>query len=256
MTYVAGVFDSVDGARCAVDGLREFGIPDARINLLAPGTTQAELESRVEASSSEQPGMGGAMGGTVGAAFGAAGGMELGALVATVLVPGIGPVLAAGLVGAALLGAGGAVAGTLAGKALEENIEGVPHDELFVYEDALRRGRSVVFVVDLEEEVVESVDRILKRCGAESIDAAREEWWVGLRDAEREYYEAEGKSFSEAESDYRKGFEASLHTHARGKTYEKDFDRLNERFGEICRSDAFKSGYGRGREYESTMKRG
>ena len=46
-------------------------------------------------------------------------------------------------------------------------------------------------------------------CGAESIDAARDRWWMGLRDAEAEHYDA-GASFDEHERLYRYGFTAAV----------------------------------------------
>ena len=139
--------------------------------------------------------MGSAMGGAVGGALGVAGGMHIGATLASLLVPGVGPVLAAGVIGAALLGAGGAAAGAAAGGALEDSIEGLPHDELFVYEDALRQGRSVVIVVTQDEAQADTARGVLAQAGAESVDAARESWWVGLRDAEEEEYTGQGGDF-------------------------------------------------------------
>jgi len=45
----------------------------------------------------------------------------------------------------AALGTGGAIGGAALGDALDEGMtEGLPKDELFIYEDALRQGRSVV----------------------------------------------------------------------------------------------------------------
>ena len=248
MKNVAGVFRNVSSVRCAVERIRNQGIPENRINAVAPGTSEHELETDVPVSDTEQPGMGGALGGTVGAAIGAAGGLELGLAAAALLVPGIGPVLAAGL-GAVIFGAGGAVAGAVAGNKLEENIEGVPHDELFVYEDALRRGRSVVFVTAQSESEAEIVNAAFEACGAESIDAARNEWWVGLRDDEQAYYEAAtGRPFHEDEERYRKGFEAAFDTRVREKSYADDLARLRDCFGDFCEHDAFKHGYRRGRE--------
>src|SRR4051794_25405391 len=176
MQNVAGVFRSVDGVKCVVERLRAQGFPEERINALSPGTDPGEIEAKVRVSDTEQPGMGGALGGTVGAAIGAAGGLELGATAASLLIPGIGPVLAIGIIGAAIFGAGGAVGGALLGEKLEDRMdEGVPHDELFVYEDALRRGRSVVFVSAENDAEAERIQNVFTRCGAETIDAAREE---------------------------------------------------------------------------------
>jgi hypothetical protein len=199
--------------------------------------------------------MGKAIGATVGGALGIAGGLELGAVAASLLIPGVGPVFAAGLVAAALLGAGGAATGAAVGGALEDSMaRGLPHDELFVYEDALRRGRSVVIVVAEDEYKAGVAHSLLEQNGAESVDAARESWWTGLRDAEEAEYTVDGGDFGTDEHVYRRGFEAALHTQARGRTYDADASRLRECFGAECEEGAFRSGYERGRRYEEEMK--
>src|SRR5437588_2111219 len=145
MKSIVGIFNSLADAQRGAAILRSLGIPDKQMSLLAPGTTESELEAHVLTSETEQPGMGRALGGTVGGALGVATGLQAGAIAASILVPGVGPVLTFGLIGAALLGAGGAAAGVAAGQALERGIaQGLPRDELYVYEDALRRGRSVL----------------------------------------------------------------------------------------------------------------
>ena len=81
----------------------------------------------------------------------------MGAAAASLLVPGVGPVIAAGLIGAALLGLGGAATGALAGDKIEDAMdEGLPHDELYVYEDALRRGHTVVIAFAEDDEQARS----------------------------------------------------------------------------------------------------
>jgi outer membrane lipoprotein SlyB len=153
-----------------------------KIIVLRPGTTNRQVEVFVQTSDTEGTGMGAAMGGTVGGAIGAGAGASLGAAVVSLFVPGVGPIVAAGILGAALLGTGGALAGAQAGSLLEEGLaHGLSHDELFVYQDALRNGHSVVIVVADDSETTERVHDALSRAGAESIDAARESWWVCLR---------------------------------------------------------------------------
>src|SRR6185369_5884203 len=121
--------------------------------------------------------------------------------VASLLVPGVGPVLAAGLVGAAILGIGGTATGMAAGAALERTLaDGVPHDELYLYEDALRNGRSVVIAFAENEEAETQARTVLSAAGAQSIDAARDDWWIGLRDAEAQNYEATGRDFAADEA--------------------------------------------------------
>ena len=253
MSTVAGIFNSREDASKAVELLGSNGVAEDRINLLTPGSTEGELEA-VPTTETEQPGMGAALGGTVGGALGIAGGLHLGAAAASFFVPGVGPILAAGLVGAALLGAGGAATGVAVGDSLEDNMApGLPHDELYVYEDALRRGRSVVFVL-ADGETEEAVARgVLKTAGAESLDAAREDWWVGLRDAEESEYAQAGGDFKTDEPVYRRGFEAALHPRARGHSYDEDAPRLRECFGEECEAEPFRRGYERGRRYQSEL---
>src|SRR5215467_12333442 len=114
---------------------------------LVPGASLDQPE-QVPTSETEQPGMGTALGGVVGGAVGASSGMMT-ATVLSALVPGIGTVTTIGVAALTLLGlVGGAVAGTVAGGALEDTLaNGLPKDELYVYKDALRRGRTVLIAL-------------------------------------------------------------------------------------------------------------
>ena len=254
MSTVAGIFSSRADAERAAENLRTTGLTDKEISLLAPGASHADIDTTVETTETEQPGMGSALGGVVGGAMGAAGGATMGAAVASLLIPGVGPVIAAGLIGAALLGVGGATVGATAGNALEDTVTGLPHDELYVYEDALRKGRTVVIVSTSDETQSEAVRNILAQAGAESIDAAREEWWVGLRDAEEEQYTGQGRDFKNDELLYRRGFESALHSQARGVAYEESAEFLRQQYGDDYASDAFKHGYERGQNYQRDLR--
>src|SRR6266436_7270932 len=251
MQSIVGIFNSLADARRAAAILKSLGIAEDKISVLSPQTSETEFEARVPTSEAEQPGMGQAVGGTVGAALGVAGGASAGAAVATFLVPGVGPVLALGLLGAAVFGVGGAAAGALAGNAFEKAIDqGLPRDELYLYEDALRRGRSVVIAFADDEQIAENARAELKRDGAESVDAARNEWWIGLRDAEREHYTSQGGDFNLDEAKYRLGFEAALHPDRRGKAGADATGSLQQKYGADSRSQAFRQGYERGQRYQ------
>lgn len=254
MKTVAGIFNTSADARTALENLSSAGVTQEQISFLTPGATSEEVDAAVPTTETEQPGMGKAIGTAVGGAIGIAGGLPLGAAAASLLVPGVGPIIAAGLIGAAILGAGGAATGMAAGEALEDSMAtGLPHDELFIYEDALRRGRSVLIVTTDDEEGAEATRQIFAQSGAESVDAARESWWVGLRDAEGEEYAGAGGDFKAVEPIYRRGFEAALHPRARSLTYETDAARLRECFGDECETAAFKRGYERGHAYHRTL---
>lgn len=254
MSTVAGIFHSRTDAERALENLRSTGITDDNISFLTPGTTDEELEEAVPTTETEQPGMGSAFGGVVGAALGTAGGLHIGTALASLLVPGVGPVLAVGVLGAALLGIGGAAAGAAAGGALEENVEGLPHDELYVYEDALRQGRSVLIVLTDDGAQAETVRGVMAQAGAESVDAARESWWIGLRDAEEEEYAEQGQDFTKDEGIYRRGFEAAQHPHTRGKSFDEAAETLRSRYSDDYSNDAFRRGYERGSAYQQRLR--
>ena len=255
MRTVAGIFNSYQDASRAVENLRTIGISEDHISLLSPDTSSEELDAAVPTTETEQPGMGKALGGWAGGALGVAGGMHIGAAAASLFVPGVGPVIAAGIIGAALLGAGGAAVGAVAGDAIEDNIaEGLPHDELYVYEDALRQGRTVVIAVADDDAQGEAARSVMAQAGAQSLDAARESWWVGLRDAEEEQYTGQGSDFKTDEALYRSGFEAALHPKARARTYDEAADFLRERHSDEYTGDAFRRGYERGQAYQQSLR--
>ena len=256
MKSVTGIFPSCGDAEKAIATLRSRGIEDSKITLLLPGTPEEEAREAesVPTSDTEQPGMGKAMGGVVGAALGAAGGLSLGSMAAAALIPGVGPVMAIGFAGAAALGLLGGAAGVAAGNAIENaSTHGLPKDEIFLYEDALRKGRSVLIVVT-EPEKTEDVRALLQQAGAESIDAARHTWWIGLRNVEEESYRAAGGDFSTEESVYRRGFEAALQPDNRGRTYEEAQQAMQKDLGEACRTECFRRGYDRGRQYYDQLR--
>jgi hypothetical protein len=96
----------------------------------------------------------------------------------------------------------------------------VPENELFIYEDALRKGCSVV-VVMAEDDDANAVRGALEFAGAETVDRAREMWRLGLRDVEKERYSADGSVFERDERDFRSGFEAALWLRFRNRSYEE-----------------------------------
>jgi hypothetical protein len=256
MKTVVGILRSRSDAELVAERLRTMGMKDQNINLLTPDTSEDDL-AEIPTTEAEQPGIGPVLGGVVGGALGAAGGMGLGAAVATLLVPGVGPVLAIGLASAVLLGAGGAAGGAAMGTALEDKMDsGLPTDELFVYEDALRKGRSVVIALADDDPQAEQARTIMVESGAETVDAARENWWVGLRDDEKAHYSTENTDFDEQEGSYRHGFESALRPPVRGKSFSEAARHLNAVYRKEHNKDAFRRGYERGRYYYFELRRG
>ncbi|HXM40753.1 MAG TPA: hypothetical protein VN924_05845 [Bryobacteraceae bacterium] len=256
METVSGVFRSFHTAREAVVALRLAGFSESQINLLSPASSEEEIHA-IPTSDSEQPGVGGAFGGVVGGALGLAGGFELGIAATALLIPGVGPILAFGIAGAALLGVGGAVGGAALGKAADDQATaGVPADEVFFYEDALRQGRSIILVLAENHSDEQRAHKVLADAGAESLDAARKDWWLGLRDAEQEHYRALGHNFEMDEEVYRSGFYSALRRECRGGSLDEVTDCLKWWYPDTWDSEPFQGGFERGRKYWQQQETG
>jgi hypothetical protein len=251
MQAVTGVFSSQDQAEQAVRKLQLSGLQSDRITLLAPGEKGSRKLDSVPVDTTEQPGMGTAMGAVVGGAAGLSAGLVL------AVVPGVGTVAALGLLGAALLSAAGASLGAIAGGSAENLMsEGLPEDEIFVYEDALRKGRSVVIALAEDATSAAALRGLLESAGAEAVDAAREQWWIGLRNGEEEHYLKSGGNFGDDEKFYRLGFEAALHARSRCKEFDQvsaemasSLEEVQRRFPGADVAEPYTRGYQRGREY-------
>jgi len=249
MQAVTGIFSSRDQAEQAVKRLHANGISAKKVTLLTPGS-EAKLES-IPVDTSEQPGIGAAIGSVAGGAVGLTGGLAI------AMVPGVGQVTALGLLGAAVLTAAGASLGAVAAGSMENFAsQGLPEDEIFVYEDALRQGRSVVIALAEDASEAEAFRKLLKTGGAEAVDAARDEWWIGLRSAEQEHYSATGRHFGDDEKFYRLGFEAALHAKNRCREFdqisaemESNLEDLRQQYPDSHVEEPYTRGYRRGREY-------
>lgn len=252
MEAVSGVFQSRADAEKAVNELRRVGIANNKIGLVAPGNDGEEIERGLPITDTEQPGMGRAMGAAVGGAMGAAGGATLGLAAATLMVPGIGPVIAFGMVGAALLGIVGATAGQAVGDAIEDELgDGIPHEDVYLYEDALRHDRSIVIAYTDSENQAERAEEVLERTGAMDLDELREQWWSELRDGERVHYHRDGRDFDRDEDNYRLGFQAAQHPQRRGKAYTDVEHDLKTAHEDDELDSAFRAGYERGQAHQS-----
>jgi hypothetical protein len=244
MEPVVGIFATRAAAEKAAREVLVQGFPASRLEQLLPGMLPDTPELPTE--DAEQPGVGQAVGGVVGAATGASAGFGLGAVTASLLLPGIGAVSAVGMAAAALLGVLGGVGGAMAGEAVEEKSrEGLPRDEAYLYEDALSEGKGVVLAFVRSEQEADALRRIFTSAGAESLDAARQKWWVGIRDGET------GTAHGAAalpHTVYRRGFLAALEPDLEGRSHAEALETLRKRVGDVALSEAFQRGYRRGAE--------
>ena len=249
MKSVVGIFRTRQEATKAANLIQASGFEGSNVSLLVACSKESDIEA-VPTEDAEQPGMGKAIGSVVGGAMG----LSAGAIVGNFLLPGIGPVLAVTF-GAAAGGVGGAVAGGAAGGALENILSrGVPKDEIFFYEDALRKGRSVVVALSEDDRQIEAGRKVLEKAGAETLDAAREKWWIGLRDAEEAVY-AKPAEFKEVERIFQQGFAAALEPEVRGRSVQQAERYLKENYPECYAEESFRRGFERGRRYYEGLPR-
>lgn len=164
---IVGLFDTVSSAQNVVQDLLDNGFRRDQISLVAQNdqTTMTDSDELHEQEVASDSAGTGAVSGTV---LGGA----LGLLVGTglLVIPGIGPVLAAGplvaaigtisaAVGATALGAGvGAATGGLAGGLMGA---GVPDDDANTYAEGVRRGGTLI-TVQADEAMADTAAQIMK----------------------------------------------------------------------------------------------
>lgn len=177
MQSVVGIFSSQRCAEDAYRGLLAIGIPTDAVTFLCCGEgAEPELET-VPTTDAEAPGMGKTLGAYVGGVLGATGGLTLGTVLTATVVPGLGPILAAGYGAAALLGLGGAVVGAAVGSASEHELDlGVPRDDVEFYRELLRHGRSLVIAEVDSDEMRTAAEAVLRRHGSHDVNSVRS-WW-------------------------------------------------------------------------------
>jgi hypothetical protein len=244
METVTGIFNSRGDAERAFSQLAASEAFDRENLLLLTPDSPPEKVDAIPKDEGESPGMGSALGSVVGGAVG----LATGAVLSNLVLPGIGPILTLSF--SAGSGLGGALIGAAGGSAAERALSnGLPKDELFFYEDALRRQRSLVVAMADSEDNATSARFIMERFKAENVDAAREKWWIGIRDNEaREYGRTHGEPWGQERS-FRAGFEAALGAEFRHRSYADVERRLREKFPGMADDEVFRRGYERGRQY-------
>jgi hypothetical protein len=236
---MSGVFSSRDEAQRALTALGSIGVPDTKTSLLTPGDMSQQVEW-VRFDAAESAGAGRGQPGLTSA-----------------FLPGVGRVTGAGALAIAILRAAGARIDAAAGESPKDAlVEALPEDEIFLYEDALRDGRSVVIALAEDSIAAEPIRESLVKQGGEASDARRQQWWMGLRDNEREHYSASGRNFTQDEKFYRLGFEAALHARTRCMEFDQVSAEMDSRLEDLERQypeadieEPFTRGYRRGREY-------
>jgi uncharacterized membrane protein len=189
MKTIAAVFPNLTQAGQACRDLEHIGIPRDDISLIAGNDKGKHNEYLAIAKKASTPTEAAA---ASGAALG--GGLGMLATLATIAIPGVGPIVALGPLFTVLLGLGvGATAGGLIGTF--HNL-GISHDEAPLYEEAVRRGEVMVAAVVDEQFQLEAV-AVLQRNGSRDVrnelDAWAETEWSGPKRDPHPYVSDSGK---------------------------------------------------------------
>lgn len=164
---VVGLFDMFGDAEMALREIERLGISHDEVSIVANNANDeySSWRNRVGDDYGTSPA---GVGANTGAMVGGIGGVLLG--LGLLVIPGLGPLAAAGPLVAGLTGAGvGAVAGGLLGALM--NI-GIPEEEAGYYAEGVRRGGTLISV-NAPDSQIDQVVAVLNRNGAVDIDQRR-----------------------------------------------------------------------------------
>lgn len=146
---LTGLFNDRDGAERAYNSVKSRGYTDEDMNLLMSDQTRDKWavdhpDSELGTKALEGAGAGSAVGGTLGAII-----AGIAAIGTSVLIPGLG-LIVAGPIAAALAGAGaGGLTGGLVGALIGS---GIPEDRAKYYDEGIRNGGTVIGVNPKNDE--------------------------------------------------------------------------------------------------------
>jgi uncharacterized protein (TIGR02271 family) len=173
MRTVVGLYDRIDDAYRVVDALVKEGVSRDRIGIVArdsEGQYARSIKTDKPARDKDVT-QGAAAGAGVGAAVGGLGGLLAG--LGALMIPGIGPVIAAGPIVGALAGAGvGAAAGGVLGALIDL---GIPEETAHVYAEGVRRGGTLVYAT-IDEAKASQVAQIMNRFNPVDINQRAQNW--------------------------------------------------------------------------------
>ena len=184
---IVAVYDHFEDANKAIENLTNDGISRDDIGLAVNNSEQKgeynNLETNVEKYEDVTGPQGSVFGGVMGGLAGAA------VALTAIVIPGIGPIIAAGPLVALLGGATGAViggtAGAISGGVAASLIHlGISDDEADYYAQAIQRGNALVTVTAKDENQASLIADILRRYQPVNLKRRADEWrqkgWQGV----------------------------------------------------------------------------
>ncbi len=184
---IVAIYDDFESANKAITDLTNDGISRDDIGLAVNNSDRKGEYSNLEANVDKYEDVTGSQGGLFGGVIGGLAGAAV-ALTA-IVIPGIGPIIAAGPLVALLGGATGAViggtAGAISGGVAASLIHlGISDDEADYYAEAIQRGNALVTVTARDEDLAALISDILRRYQPVNLKRRADEWrekgWQGF----------------------------------------------------------------------------
>jgi uncharacterized protein (TIGR02271 family) len=162
---VTGLFSDRQSAECAYQAISSRGYDRDDVNVLMSDETRksqyTDSDTELGSKALEGAGTGAGIGGTVGAVLGA-----IAAIGTSILLPGLG-LLVAGPLAGALVGAG---AGGLTGGLLGALVgSGIPEENAAQYEAGIKSGGTVLGITPRNAEDAAFFEREFKNCGGKNV---------------------------------------------------------------------------------------
>lgn len=236
MKTAVSLFEDLEDARDAVEDLVDMGIARDDISLVTRDVT-GEYESYLETEhdGGDEKAEAAAAGAVGGAVVGGLTGLLLG--LGVLVVPGLGPVVAAGPIAAALTGA---AVGGVTGGLLSAMVEwGVPEEDAEYYAEGVRRGGTLV-AVKVPDARAHEVVEVLNDYDPVDVERHAEYWrevdeWTG--------YESEADPYSADEiTEYRRRYEEWDDDHDHDYDVD-DFDEFEDTFRRHYETEYATGGY-------------
>jgi hypothetical protein len=154
-----GTFKSRSEAEKALNELKNSGFSMDRVSILAQNTDSNEIAgAQVKDRGDDESTEGAGIGAVTGSVLGGIGGLLVG--LEALIIPGVGPFLAAGTIATTLAGAGiGAASGALVGALTGA---GIPEEDAQAYSDSVSHGNYLV-ILEGQEDEIERAGSILKK---------------------------------------------------------------------------------------------
>ena len=190
---LTALFDDYDNAESAVTRLERAGVPRDDISIVASNADDrhAAVGNGAATAAGADAGEGAAIGATVGGIGGLLAGLGL------LVIPGVGPIVAAGWLGATIVGAlgGAAVGGAAGGLVGALTHAGVPEADAHIYAEGVRRGGSLVSARVSDDLVATARDILDSDDSQVDVDTRRasyqQEGWTGFDESAPAYRRGE-----------------------------------------------------------------